>query len=154
MYRYEGTIARLMGDAILAFFGAPIAHEDDLQRSVLAGLDIIHRIRPYQDEVKRKWGLDFEVRVGINTGLVVVGEVGSDLRLEYTALGDAINLAARMEQAAQPGTVQVSSDNLQADRAAIRIRKSGRDPGQRQKPASGSLSRAGPESGTRPAAGH
>ena len=110
VYRYEGTLARLMGDAILAFFGAPIAHEDDPKRAVLAGLDIIQAIGPYGQEVKRKWGIDFEVRVGINTGLVVVGEVGSDLRLEYTALGDAINVAARMEQTAQPGTVQISAN--------------------------------------------
>ena len=110
VYRYEGTLARLMGDAILAFFGAPIAHEDDPHRAVLAGLDILQAIGPYREEVKRKWGVDFEVRVGINTGLVVVGEVGSDLRLEYTALGDAINVAARMEQSAQPGTIQISAD--------------------------------------------
>ena len=110
VYRYEGTLARLMGDAILAFFGTPIAHEDDPQRAVLAGLDIVRGIAVYQEEVKRQWGLDFGVRVGINTGLVVVGEVGSDLRVEYTALGDAINLAARMEQTAQLGTVQISSD--------------------------------------------
>ena len=99
-----------MGDAILAFFGAPIAHEDDPQRAVLAGLEIIEGFAPYREEVKSKWGLDFDVRIGINTGLVVVGEVGSDLRVEYTALGDAINLAARMEQTAQPGTVQISGD--------------------------------------------
>jgi len=110
VYRYEGTLARLMGDAILAFFGAPIAHEDDPQRAVLAGLEIVQAIGPYRDEVKERWGLDFQVRVGINTGLVVVGEVGSDLRVEYTAMGDAINVAARMEQAAQPGTVQVADD--------------------------------------------
>jgi len=110
IYRYEGTVARLMGDAILAFFGAPIAHEDDPQRAVLAGLNIVNGIRGYQDEVKSRWGLDFGVRVGINTGLVVVGEVGSDLRVEYTAMGDAINLAARMEQTAPTGTVQVSSE--------------------------------------------
>ncbi|NQW22903.1 MAG: AAA family ATPase [SAR202 cluster bacterium] len=110
IYRYEGTVARLMGDAILAFFGAPIAHEDDPQRAVLAGLDIIEGIHAYQAEVKSKWNLDFGVRVGINTGLVVVGEVGSDLRVEYTAMGDAINLAARMEQTAQPGTVHISGD--------------------------------------------
>ena len=110
VYRYEGTLARLMGDAILAFFGAPIAHEDDPHRAVLAGLEIIRDIGPYRDEVKRKWGVDFEVRVGINTGLVVVGEVGSDLRVEYTALGDAINVAARMEQAARPGTVLIAAD--------------------------------------------
>ena len=110
VYRYEGTLARLMGDAILAFFGAPIAHEDDPQRAVLAGLDIIQGIHPYNEEVKRRWGLDFQVRVGINTGLVVVGEVGSDMYVEYTAMGDAINLAARMEQTAQPGTVQIAAD--------------------------------------------
>ena len=110
VYQYEGTLARLMGDAILAFFGAPIAHEDDPHRAVLAGLEISNSIRPYREEVKQKWGVDFEVRVGINTGLVVVGEVGSDLRVEYTALGDAINLAARMEQAAAPGTVLISAD--------------------------------------------
>ena len=110
VYRYEGTLARLMGDAILAFFGAPIAHEDDPHRAVLAGLEIIQAIGPYRDEVKSTWGVDFEVRVGINTGLVVVGEVGSDLRVEYTALGDAINVAARMEQAARPGTVQIAAD--------------------------------------------
>jgi class 3 adenylate cyclase len=110
IYRYEGTLARLMGDAILAFFGAPIAHEDDPQRAVLAGLDIVQGIRSYQAEVKARWNLDFGVRVGINTGLVVVGEVGSDMRVEYTAMGDAINLAARMEQTAQTGTVQIAED--------------------------------------------
>ena len=110
IYRYEGTLARLMGDAILAFFGAPIAHEDDPQRAVLAGLDIVQGIRAYQAEVKSRWNLDFGVRVGINTGLVVVGEVGSDMRVEYTAMGDAINLAARMEQTAPTGTVQVAAD--------------------------------------------
>ena len=108
VYRYEGTLARLMGDAILAFFGAPITHEDDPQRAVLAALEIIERSSSYREEVQRSWGVDFNVRVGINTGLVVVGEVGSDLRVEYTAMGDAVNLAARMEQTAEPGTVQIS----------------------------------------------
>ncbi|PZC48906.1 MAG: putative ATPase/Adenylate cyclase, class 3 [Chloroflexi bacterium] len=110
VYRYEGTLARLMGDAILAFFGAPIAHEDDPVRAVLAALDILEEIAPYKKHVKQRWGLDFDVRVGINTGLVVVGEVGSDLRMEYTAMGDAINVAARMEQTAEPGTVQITVD--------------------------------------------
>ncbi len=108
IYHFEGTVARLMGDGLLAFFGAPIAHEDDPQRAVLAGLEILTEIQNFHQEAARRWGIDFNVRVGINTGLVVVGAVGSDLRMEYTALGDAINLAARMEQTAQPGTVQVS----------------------------------------------
>jgi class 3 adenylate cyclase/tetratricopeptide (TPR) repeat protein len=108
VYAFEGTVARLMGDGLLAFFGAPIAHEDDPQRAVFAGLEILNAIEAYADRIKQRWGLDFTVRVGINTGLVVVGAVGSDLRLEYTALGDAINLAARMEQTARPGTVQIA----------------------------------------------
>lgn len=110
IYRYEGMVARLMGDAILAFFGAPIAHEDDPQRAVLAGLDILQGIQGYRDHVKQKWAGEINVRIGINTGLVVVGEVGSDLRVEYTAMGDAVNLAARMEQSAAPGTVQISGN--------------------------------------------
>lgn len=110
VYKYEGTLARLMGDAILAFFGAPIAHEDDPQRAVLAGLEILEAIKPFSEEVKAKWGIEISVRVGINTGLVVVGEVGSDLRVEYTALGDAINVAARMEQTAEPDTLQITAD--------------------------------------------
>ncbi len=110
VYKYEGTLARLMGDAILAFFGAPIGHEDDPQRAALAALDILRDVEPYRAEVKSKWGIDFNVRIGINTGLVVVGEVGSDLRVEYTALGDAVNLAARMEQTAEAGTIQISGD--------------------------------------------
>jgi class 3 adenylate cyclase/tetratricopeptide (TPR) repeat protein len=108
VYKYEGTLARLMGDAILAFFGAPIAHEDDAQRAVLAGLAIAEEIRPYREKLRRERGLDFDVRVGINTGLVVVGAVGSDLRMEYTAMGDAVNVASRMEQMADPGTVLIS----------------------------------------------
>lgn len=110
VYRYEGTLARLMGDAILAFFGAPISHEDDPERAVRAGLEIIEDIAPYRAEVKRTHGIEFDVRVGINTGLVVVGAIGSDLRVEYTAMGDAVNVAARMEQTAAPGSVQISDD--------------------------------------------
>ncbi len=110
VYRYEGTVGRLMGDAILAFFGAPIAHEDDPQRAVMAGLEIIAAAQPFREQAARRWGLDINVRVGINTGLVMVGQVGSDLRMEYTAMGDAINVASRMEQTAEPGTVQISRD--------------------------------------------
>lgn len=108
VYRYEGTVARLMGDAILAFFGAPTAHEDDPQRAVMAGLEIVSAIGPLREKLRDERGLDLNVRVGINTGPVVVGDVGSELRQEYTAMGDAVNVAARMEQTAEPGTVQIT----------------------------------------------
>jgi class 3 adenylate cyclase len=111
--RYDGTVARLMGDAILAFFGAPLAHEDDPERAVLAGLEILNSISPLRQRLKEERDIEFNVRVGINTGLAVVGEVGSEIRGEYTAMGDAVNLAARMEQTAAPGTIQISEDTYQ-----------------------------------------
>jgi len=111
VYKYEGTLARLMGDAVLALFGAPISHEDDPERAIRAGLEIVAGAQEYAARLKEERGIEgFDVRVGINTGLVVVGEVGSDLRVEYTAMGDAINLAARMEQNAPPGGVLITHD--------------------------------------------
>jgi class 3 adenylate cyclase/tetratricopeptide (TPR) repeat protein len=112
IYRYEGTLAQLRGDAILAFFGAPIAHEDDPVRALRAGLEIVEAMAGYSNQVEGHWGVPAHVRVGINTGLVVVGPMGSDLRVEYTALGDAINVAARMEQTAAPDTVRVTGHTL------------------------------------------
>jgi class 3 adenylate cyclase len=108
IYKYEGTIARLMGDAILAFFGAPVAHEDDPVRAAHASLELLQATREFAIEAKRTYGIDFAMRVGLNTGPVVVGEVGSDLKYEYTAMGDAINLAARMQSAAKPMTLLIS----------------------------------------------
>jgi class 3 adenylate cyclase/tetratricopeptide (TPR) repeat protein len=109
IYKHEGTLAQLMGDAILAFFGAPVAHEDDPERAIRAGLDIQAGARAFAERLTRERGISgFKVRVGIHTGLVVVGEIGSDLRVAYTATGDAINLAARMEQNAPPGTILIT----------------------------------------------
>lgn len=126
VYRYEGTLARLMGDAILAFFGAPIAHEDDPERACLAALAMQEKIAEYGKELKRARGIEnFAVRVGINTGLVVVGEVGSDLRVEYTAMGDAINLASRMEQSAEPGTIVIAENTARLVRHAIELKALG-----------------------------
>jgi class 3 adenylate cyclase/tetratricopeptide (TPR) repeat protein len=126
IYRYEGTVARLMGDGILAFFGAPLAHEDDPQRGVQAGLEIVAAFNGYRQQVMAQSHLDLQIRVGINTGLVVVGEVGSDMRLEYTALGDAINLASRMEQTAQPGTVQIAENTYRLVASMFDVRDLGR----------------------------
>ncbi len=110
VYRYEGTIARLMGDALLAFFGAPVAHEDDPVRAVRAALDMLEAARKYSEQVRGEYRIEFAIRVGLNTGPVVVGNVGSDLVYEYTAMGDAVNLAARMQTAARPMTVLIAED--------------------------------------------
>ncbi len=122
VYRHEGTLARLMGDAILAFFGAPLSHEDDAARAVRAGLEIVTGAREYAARLERERGISgFNVRVGINTGLVVVGEVGTDLRVEYTAMGDAINLAARLEQNAPVGGILISHDTYQLVRGLFEV---------------------------------
>src|SRR5829696_3646946 len=108
--KYGGTVARLLGDAIIAFFGAPVAHEDDAERAVRAGLDIQAAAKEYAELVKRDYGTDFEVRVGINTGLAVLAAVGDEIRTEYTAMGDTTNIAARMQSAAAPGSVLISAN--------------------------------------------
>jgi ABC-type oligopeptide transport system substrate-binding subunit/class 3 adenylate cyclase len=120
--RYEGTLARLMGDAVLAFFGAPLAHEDDPERACRAALEIVDGARAYAERLEQERGIEgFNVRVGINTGLVVVGEVGSDLRVEYTAMGDAINLAARMEQNAPIGGILIAHDTYRHVRGVFDV---------------------------------
>ena len=106
--RYGGTVARLLGDAILAYFGAPTAHEDDPERAVFAALDILEASKVLASHIHDEHGVDFGVRIGINTGLVVVGDVGSDLYSEYAALGDAANVAARMEHTADPDTIRIA----------------------------------------------
>ena len=108
IYNYEGSIARLLGDSLLAFFGAPVAHEDDPQRAVRAGLEIINQIRPYSQAVKAKYGIDFTMRVCINTGPVIVGPVGDDLTYDYTAYGGTVNLTSRIKFAGEPMSVIIT----------------------------------------------
>jgi class 3 adenylate cyclase/tetratricopeptide (TPR) repeat protein len=107
--RYGGTVARLMGDAVLAFFGAPTAHEDDAERAIRAGLEIRADAREYARMIELRHGIEFRVRVGIHTGLVVVGEVGTAAHTEYTAMGETTNVAARLQSRAEPGTVLISA---------------------------------------------
>ncbi len=109
VYHYEGTIAQLLGDGVLAFFGAPLAHEDDAERAIRAALEILTSIEQYAEELRRSGRVsDFRMRMGLNTGLVVVGNIGSDLHMEYLAIGDTVNLAARMQSAAQPGEILIA----------------------------------------------
>ena len=106
--RYGGTVERLMGDSVLAFFGARQLHEDDAERAVRAALEIRDAAAAYAEKV-RFHGVEFRVRVGVNTGLVVAGKVGSDLGEEFTTTGEAPNVAARLQAAAAPGTVLISA---------------------------------------------
>ena len=108
VHRYEGTVNHFLGDGIMALFGAPIAHEDHAQRAVHAALGIKKALGVYGDELERRRGINFNVRQGINTGLVVVGSIGSDLRMDYTAIGDTTNVAARLQQASDPGHITIS----------------------------------------------
>jgi class 3 adenylate cyclase len=107
--RYGGTVARLMGDGVLAFFGAPIAHEDDPERAVRCALDMVRSIEELGSAQRATGSEGLRVRVGINTGPVVVGLVGTEKAHEYTAMGDTVNVAARMQNAARPGSVLVTS---------------------------------------------
>ena len=105
---FGGTIKDLAGDGILALFGAPVAHEDDPERAIRTGLRIAQDIAEYGAEVSRAWGVpDLAVRVGVNSGPVVLGPIGAGQRVEYAAYGDTVNTAARLQSAAVPGTVLV-----------------------------------------------
>ena len=108
VHGYEGTINQFLGDGVMALFGAPIAHEDHAGRALRAALAIQEKLAPLRADVQRMHGRDFLMRIGINTGPVVVGAIGRDLRMEYTALGDTVNLASRLLNVAQPGQIVAS----------------------------------------------
>lgn len=109
IHRYEGTINQFAGDGVMALFGAPVAHEDHALRACHAAFAIQRSLEKYREGLKEKFGFDFRMRVGLNSGPVVVGTIGDDLRMDYTAFGDTTNLAARMESMARPGTILVST---------------------------------------------
>src|SRR4030095_10610933 len=108
VHRFEGTVNQVMGDGIMALFGAPVAHEDHAVRACYAALRMQRAVAQYADEVRARQGVDVQIRVGINSGEVVVRSVGSDLNVEYTAVGQTTHLAARMEQLARPGTTMIT----------------------------------------------
>jgi len=110
IHKWEGTITQFTGDGAMALFGAPIAHEDHAQRACYSALLIQKAMVEYGEKVRKERGLDFKMRLGLNSGPVVVGSIGDDLRMDYTAIGDTTNLAARVEQAAKPGEIWMSQE--------------------------------------------
>ena len=116
IYQYEGTVDKFIGDGLLALFGLPVAHENDPERAVRAALDMQRALRPLQERIKKTYGLEFQTRIGIHTGLVIAGKIGNDLHMEYTVIGDTVNLAYRLQGAARPGTVAVSFATYQRTR--------------------------------------
>ncbi|MGD8891142.1 MAG: adenylate/guanylate cyclase domain-containing protein, partial [Desulfobacterales bacterium] len=110
IHKYEGTINQFTGDGVMALFGAPVAHEDHAQRACHAALAIQEAVAAYGERIKRDHGQDFKMRIGLNSGPVIVGAIGDDLRMDYTAVGDTSNLAARMESVAEPGSILVSDN--------------------------------------------
>src|SRR2546421_9133519 len=108
VHRYEGTINQYTGDGIMALFGAPIAHEDHAQRACAAALDLARELGALAEDVRRESGLEFAVRMGLNSGEVVVGRIGDDLRMDYTAQGHVVGLAARVQQLAPPGGITLT----------------------------------------------
>ena len=120
VHRYEGTVNQFLGDGLMALFGAPIALEDHALRAVHAALAIHETVSGYGREVGRELGVDLQLRLGVNTGPVVVGRIGDDLRMDYTAIGDTTHLAARLQALAEPGNVLVSESTYRAVQGYVR----------------------------------
>src|SRR5262245_65784806 len=112
VHRYEGTVNQVMGDGIMALFGAPVAHEDHAVRACYAALRMEESVKKYSEEVRRSHGAVVKMRVGLNSGEVVVRSIGSDLHMDYTAVGQTTHLAARMEQLADPGAIVITAETL------------------------------------------
>src|SRR5262252_4331178 len=125
VHRYEGTVNQVMGDGIMALFGAPLAHEDHAVRACYAALRMQETVKQYADEVRRLEGVPVRIRVGLNSGEVVVRAIGSDLHMDYTAVGQTTHLAARMEQMADPGAILMTTDTLRLAEGFIQAQSLG-----------------------------
>src|SRR5438128_121374 len=112
VHRYEGTVNQVMGDGIMALYGAPLAHEDHAVRACYAALRMQESVKRYAESLRREEGVTIRIRVGLNSGEVVVRAIGSDLHMDYTAVGQTTHLAARMEQLAEPGAIVITPDTL------------------------------------------
>jgi class 3 adenylate cyclase len=121
VYRYEVTVNQVMGDGIMALFGALIAHEDHAVRACYAALAMQAAVQQYAAEVQRTQGVPLHIRVGLNSGEVVVRAIGSDLHMGYTAVGQTTHLAARMEQMTMPGSIVITADVLRLAEGYIQV---------------------------------
>ncbi len=125
VHRYEGTVNQVMGDGIMALFGAPLAHEDHAVRACYAALRMQESVKKYADEVRRSHAAVVKIRVGLNSGEVVVRAIGSDLPMDYTAVGQTTHLAARMEQLADPGAIVIRPDTLALAEGYVEVKSLG-----------------------------
>ena len=125
VHRYEGTVNQVMGDGIMALFGAPLAHEDHAVRACYAALRMQESVKMYADEVRRSHAAVVKIRVGLNSGEVVVRSIGSDLHMDYTAVGQTTHLAARMEQLADPGAIVITPETLALAEGHIAVKALG-----------------------------
>jgi class 3 adenylate cyclase/tetratricopeptide (TPR) repeat protein len=125
VHRFEGTVNQVMGDGIMALFGAPLAHEDHAVRACYAALRMQDTVKRYSEEVRRSHGIEVQIRVGLNSGEVVVRSIGSDLHMDYTAVGQTTHLAARMEQLATPGSIRLTADILRLVEGFVEVRPLG-----------------------------
>jgi class 3 adenylate cyclase/tetratricopeptide (TPR) repeat protein len=125
VHRYEGTVNQVMGDGIMALFGAPLAHEDHAVRACYAALRMQETVKRYAEEVRRAEGLPLQIRVGLNSGEVVVRSIGSDLHMDYTAVGQTTHVAGRMEQMALPGSILLSAGTLALAEGYVEVRALG-----------------------------
>ena len=121
VHRYEGTVNQVMGDGIMALFGAPLAHEDHAVRACYAALAMQEAMRRYSAEVRRTHGVEVQIRVGLNSGEVVVRAIGNDLHMDYSAIGQTTHLAARMEQLATPGSIRLTAETLRLAEGLLQV---------------------------------
>jgi class 3 adenylate cyclase/tetratricopeptide (TPR) repeat protein len=128
VHHYEGTVNQVLGDGIMALFGAPLAHEDHAVRACYAALRMQRRVNLYADEIQRTGGTPVQIRVGLNSGEVVVRAIGNDLHMDYTAVGQTTHLAARMEQMAKPGSTLVTGDTLRLAEGHVEVKPLGAVP--------------------------
>jgi class 3 adenylate cyclase len=125
VHRFEGTVNQYTGDGIMALFGAPIAHEDHAQRACSAALRLRDELRRYANQLRIERGLHFGVRLGLNSGEVVVGKIGDDLRMDYTAQGHVVGVAARLQEIAQPGQIYLGPETAAQARGYFELEELG-----------------------------